>query len=45
MFHEMQEISWQPEDLFASHEGFCSMESVRKFSHSTSAKLKCEGRV
>jgi hypothetical protein len=42
MFHEMQEISWLPEELFASHEGFCSMEPVsqEEFSHSTSIKLK-----
>jgi len=40
MFHEMQEISWPPEELFASHEGFCSMQpaSQEEFSHSTSIK-------
>jgi hypothetical protein len=38
----MQEISWLTEELFASHNGFCSMEPVsqEEFSHSTSIKLK-----
>jgi hypothetical protein len=38
----MQEISWLPEELFASHGGFCSMEPVRQeeFFDSTSIKLK-----
>jgi hypothetical protein len=41
MFHEIQEISWLPEELFASREGFCSMEPVsqEQFSHSTTIQL------